>query len=109
MAKQKLNFKKIDKISNTDILNDKSPKIRELSINVTFPLKKEDKKLMLQMIEVVRISQDDPVTAESRNIQYSNGISAIQLGHNKKMIYVRIPGEFGADIEEFALVNPRIE
>jgi len=106
MAKE-IKTKKLDLLTMSDIIKDDNKLIRELSLDVVVPLTKEDKKIMEQMIEYTRSSQD-PVANKERKLRPAFGISAIQIGHAKKMLYVRIENEYGGEPEEFALVNPKI-
>jgi peptide deformylase len=59
------------------------------------------------MIDYVRSSQN-PDEASARNLRPAYGISAIQIGHKKKLMFIRIENEFGGTPEEFALINPKI-
>lgn len=63
--------------------------------------------LMNQMIDYVRSSQDHN-EAKDRNLRPAYGISAVQLGQPKKMMYIRIEKNQAMEPEEFALVNPRV-
>lgn len=108
MAKNhEINVKKLKRVSYKDITKDSDPIIREISNDVPYPLQKDDKRILSQMIDYVRSSQN-PEQAKKFNLRPAYGISAIQLGYPKKLIYVRIENEFGGKPEEFALVNPKI-
>ncbi len=107
MAKKDINTNKLIRISYKDIIKDNNPKLREVSEDVTWPLSKEDLTIMNQMIDYVRSSQDHN-QAEERDLRPAYGVSAVQLGHLKKMMYVRIENNQGFEPEEFALINPRI-
>ncbi len=107
MAKKDINIKKLIRISYNDIIKDENPVLREVSEDVVWPLSKEDLTIMNQMIDYVRSSQDHN-EAQSRNLRPAYGISAVQLGHLKKMMYIRIENNQGFEPEEFALINPRI-
>ncbi len=107
MAKKNINTNKLIRISYKDIIKDTDPRIREVSEDVSWPLSKADLTIMNQMIDYVRSSQD-PVEAKERNLRPAYGISAIQIGHAKKMMYIRIENNQGFEPEEFALINPRI-
>lgn len=106
--KRKINTNKLVRISYADIVKDDNPVLREVSKEVSWPLSKENINIMNQMIDYVRSSQD-PAEANKRNLRPAYGISAVQLGHPLKMMYVRIENDQGFEPEEFALVNPRIE
>ena len=105
--KRKINTKKLIRISYDDIIKDGNPILREVSQEVTWPLTKEDLMIMNQMIDYVRSSQDEN-QAQTRNLRPAYGISAVQIGHLKKMMYIRIENNQGFEPEEFALINPKI-
>lgn len=105
--KRKINTNKLVRISYKDIVKDDNPVLREISKEVIWPLEKENLNIMNQMIDYVRSSQDTNESHE-RNLRAAYGISAIQLGHTKKMMYIRIENDQGFEPEEFALINPRI-
>lgn len=107
MRKKEINTKKLIRLSYSDILKDDNPILREVSHDVEWPLSKTDLTIMNQMIDYVRSSQDYN-EAKTRNLKSAYGISAVQIGHLKKMIYVRIENNQGFDPEEFALINPKI-
>ena len=89
-----------------DIIQDNNPLIREVSLDAHFPLNKEEDKVMKKMIDYVQASQNEDEAAK-RGIRAAYGISGIQAGLKKKIMYVRIENEYGG-VEEFALVNPKI-
>ncbi len=105
--KRKINTKKIVRISYNDIVKEDNPILREISKDVAWPLSKEDLSIMNQMIDYVRSSQD-PNESKERNLRPAYGISAVQIGHLKKMMYIRIESNRGGEPEEFALINPKI-
>lgn len=109
MAKERdINVKKIAKrLSYNDIIKDDNKLIREISVDVSFPLNKDDKETMHQMIDYVRSSQNEEL-AKKNNLKPAYGISAIQIGRNRKLIFIRIESEFGGIPEEFALINPKV-
>ncbi len=109
MAKEK--DKKVKKLAKrltyVDIIKDDVELIREISVNVPFPLVKSDKEIMEQIIDYVRSSQDK-TQASSRNLRPAFGISAVQIGKARKMMFIRIENEFIGTPEEFALINPEV-
>lgn len=93
-------------INNDTIVKDSDPIVREKSEKVNLPLSKEDRDILMSMLQYVKDSID-PELAEANNLRPAVGISAIQLGIKKQLVAVSI--NFGDDdIVEFALVNPRI-
>ncbi len=105
--KNNIKINENDRINYDDIIKDDDPRIRELSFDVPYPLNKEDRLIMNQMIDYVRSSTNSD-EAKERNLRPAFGISAIQLGYPKKMMYIKIDSDFNDDYEEFALINPRI-
>ncbi len=108
MAKEnKIKIKDEHRVTIDDVIKDDNPLIREISFDVPYPLTKEDALIMNQMIDYVR-SSINPDEAEARNLRPAYGISAIQLGYPKKMMFIRIESDYDEKVEEFALVNPKI-
>ncbi len=107
MAQKVKKLKKSKQLKMSDIVKDTNPLIREVSTDVIVPLEKENIKIMEQLIDYTRTSQD-PIANKERNLRPAMGISAIQIGHKRKLLYVRIENEFGSEAEEFALANPKI-
>ena len=70
-----------------EILDEKDKRLRQISKEVEFPLKKEDKKLIETMIEYLKNSQLDSV-AEKYDLRPGMGMSAIQLGVAKRYFVV---------------------
>lgn len=106
--KKKINNKKFLRVDYSNILQDDNPKLREISDAVQFPLNKENDLIMKQMIDYVRSSQN-PNEAKIRKLKTAVGISAIQIGHLRRLIYIRTLDEFNNPLEEFALINPIIK
>jgi len=95
------------KINIDNIIKDDNPLIRERSLPVELPLSVEDKSLMEDMISYVKRSTDEEL-AEKENLRPAVGISAIQVGQAKQMLYVLINDEEGNPFFECALVNPKV-
>lgn len=94
-------------INNDTIIKDTDPLIREKSIDVDLPLSKQDKDLLMDMLTYVKESTDEKI-AEEKNLRPAVGISAIQVGVNRKLTAIAIRDENGDFICEYALVNPKI-
>lgn len=108
MAEYKINTKNLKRLDINDVIQDKvDPKIRKTSQNVIFPLSKEDRTIMNQMIDYVRSSQDEK-EVEERDLVPAVGLSGVQIGHLKRMFYVRIQNDYEKHNEEFALINPEV-
>jgi peptide deformylase len=105
--KNKLKTKNMNRITMEDVIKEGSPILREISDDVALPISKEDRNTLNQMIDYVRSSQN-PEEAGLRNLRASVGLSAIQLGIPKKLVYVRAINSQNIVIDEFALINPKI-
>lgn len=73
---------------------------------VALPLGKEDKALLLDMVEYLKTSQDDELS-EKHNIRPGVGLAANQIGIKKRMIAIYFKDE-NDEIVQYALVNPKI-
>ncbi len=105
--KTKIKIKDADRVLYKDIIKDDNKILRDVSQMVEYPLSKENRRIMMQLIDYVRSSQDE-LEAEARELRPAYGLSAIQLGFPKKMFYIRIQNNVADLEEEFALVNPEI-
>ena len=94
-------------INKDTIIKDDNPLIREKSLDVSLPLSKEDEELVLQMLQYV-IDSTDEEKAKELNLAPAVGISAIQLGINKKLTAIALKNENDEIIYQYALVNPKI-
>jgi peptide deformylase len=87
-----------------DIVTDKKF-LAEKCEEVSFPLETKDRDTLLEMVEYLKVSQDDEL-AEKYNIRPGVGLAANQIGIKKKMIAVYFQDE--DRIHEYGLVNPKI-
>ncbi|MBQ6560167.1 MAG: peptide deformylase [Erysipelotrichaceae bacterium] len=94
-------------INNDTIIKDDDERIRMKSEDVSFPVPKEDKELLMEMMDYVDKSTDEEI-AEKENLRAAVGISAIQLGIPKKLTAIIIKDDEGNKVFEYALVNPKI-
>ncbi|MDY2727484.1 MAG: peptide deformylase [Candidatus Onthovivens sp.] len=87
------------------IVQDNKKSIREKSTPVELPLSEENKQILLNMLEYLKISQDEEL-AKKFKIRSGVGLAAPQIGLNKQMIaiYVKENNKEYA----YALVNPKI-
>lgn len=98
------------KINNNTIIKESDSKIREFSFLVGLPLSKTDVQIMQDMLDYVRRSQNSEI-AEKECLRPSVGISAIQIGFQKKMCVIICDDvdKNGNPIHfEYALANPEI-
>ena len=94
------------RINNDLILPDTHPSLRDKCVDIKLPINKEDKELLLSMLEYVHDSHDDTLK-EKYNLRAAVGLAAPQVGVNKKMIAICISYEDDEDLT-LALVNPKI-
>jgi len=87
------------------IVKDSNPIMRKKSLPVSLPLSAEDKKTLDDMLEYLKLSQDDEYAAK-HNIRAGVGLAAIQIGLLKRMFVIYYEREEG--IVQYQLVNPKI-
>ena len=87
------------------IVKDNNPIMRQKSLPVSFPLSVEDKKTLDDMLEYLKLSQNEEY-ATKHNIRAGVGIAAIQIGLLKRMFCIYYETENG--IVQYQLVNPKI-
>ena len=87
------------------IVKDNNPIMRKKSLPVNLPLSVEDKKTLDDMLEYLKLSQDEEYAAK-HNIRAGVGIAAIQIGLLKRMFCIYYETEDG--IVQYQLVNPKI-
>ena len=87
------------------IVKDSNPIMRQKSEPVPLPLSEEDKKTLDNMLEYLKLSQDEDY-AKKHNIRAGVGIAAIQIGLLKRMFCIYYEKEDG--IVQYQLVNPKI-
>ena len=87
------------------IVKDSNPIMRKKSEPVALPLSKEDKETLDNMLEYLKLSQDEEY-ATKHNIRAGVGIAAIQIGLLKRMFCIYYETEDG--IVQYQLVNPKI-
>ena len=87
------------------IVKDNNPIMRKRSLPVDLPLSVEDKKSLDDMLEYLKLSQDEDYAAK-HNIRAGVGIAAIQIGLLKRMFCIYYETEDG--IVQYQLVNPKI-
>ena len=87
------------------IVKDNNPIMHKKSQPVELPLNQEDKKTLDDMLEYLKLSQDEDY-AKKHNIRAGVGIAAIQIGLLKRMFCIYYETEEG--IVQYQLVNPKI-
>ena len=87
------------------IVKDNNPIMKKKSLPVVLPLSVEDKETLDEMLEYLKLSQDEEY-AKKHNIRPGIGLAAIQIGLLKRMFVVYY-GE-GEDLVQYQLINPKI-
>ena len=93
-------------IRTKDILDEKDKRLRQKSNDVTFPLDDKYKKFIDDAIQMLTLSQIEE-EAEKYNLRPGMGLSAIQVGINKRIfviVYEYDEGKF----ENYIFINPKI-
>ena len=93
-------------LKTKDILDEKDKRLRLKSKEVTFPLSKEDRKTIDDMLEYLTNSQIEEL-AEKYDLRPGMGLAAVQLGILKRyfvVVHEYEPGNF----QKYVFINPRI-
>ncbi|WP_170006838.1 peptide deformylase [Bacillus fonticola] len=93
-------------ITMKDIIRDGHPALRKRAKEVPVPLTKEDRELLLDMLEFLENSQD-PHLAEQYDLRAGVGLAAPQLNISKRMFAVLIEDDDGNEYR-YGLANPKI-
>jgi len=93
-------FKKLN------ILDEKDIRLRKVSVDATFPLKKEYKKLIQRTIDELTYSQIDEY-AQKYNLRPGMGMAFPQLGINERIIIIVHEAEDGI-FDNYVVINPKI-
>ncbi len=88
------------------IYEDSNKVLREVCSEVTLPLNEDDEKLLLEMLDYLKKSQDDDY-CQKHKIRSGVGLAAPQVGVSKKMFAVYYQDDDGK-IVSYCLVNPKI-
>ena len=90
-----------------DIIVEGHPTLNKRAQEVSLPLSNNDKKLLLEMLEFIKNSQDEEI-AEKYNLRPAVGIAAPQLNISKRLFVVHFYG-FDGILYEYLLINPTLE
>ena len=89
-----------------DILDEKEKILREKSLDVTFPISEERKKLVQDIIEFLTDSQIEEL-AEKYDLRPGMGLAAIQLGIKERFFVVVHEYEEGK-FDNYVIFNPKL-
>lgn len=91
------------------IVKDNKKSLRLRSVDIEYPLSKEIKELGLNMLEYLRLSQDEEFLEKHKNIRSGVGLAAPQIGKNINLIAVYFNNfEENNKPYHYVLVNPKI-
>ena len=93
-------FKKLN------ILDEKDPHLRKVSIDATFPLSKDYKKTIKRIIDELTYSQIDEY-AKKYDLRPGMGLAFPQLGINERIIVIVHEVEEGI-FDNYVFINPKI-
>lgn len=93
-------FKKLN------ILDEKDRRLRKKSLDVTFPLSKEDKKLIQRAVDHLTYSQIEEYE-KKYDLRPGMGLAFPQLGFNKRIIIIVHEVEDGV-FDNYVFINPKI-
>jgi peptide deformylase len=93
-------------IKMDDIIREGDPILRTVTEPVGIPPTKEDREEMGCMMQFLKNSQD-PVIGKKYKLRAGVGLSANQIGLNKRMFAALLTDKHGNDVE-YALYNPKI-
>ena len=106
MIKYKCFRGEIMKLPNIKILDEKDKLLRTKSKEVIFPLSKEDKKNIEDMITYLKMSQI-PEYEEEYNLRAGMGLAYVQIGIPKR-IFVIVEELDDGSFKDYILINPKI-
>lgn len=95
------------KLPSIKILDEKEKILRTKSEEVTFPLSKEDKQNIKDMLEYLEMSQIDEYI-EKYNLRAGWGLAYIQIGIPKRIFVLAQEIEEGK-FEHYVVINPKVK
>lgn len=95
------------KLPKLEILDEKDKRLRMKSQEVVFPLSKEDKQMIDDMLTYLQMSQIDE-EREKYDLRAGVGLSAVQLGVLKR-IFVLADEEEKGHFKNYIVINPTVK
>ncbi len=93
-------------LKTKDILDEKDKRVRAKNEEVVFPMSNEEKKMIHDMLEHLRLSQIEEYSIKY-DLRPGMGLAAPQVGINKRFFVVCHEYDDGK-FNDYVLVNPRI-
>ena len=94
------------KLPNITILDEKDKRLREISKEVEFPLSKEDKQNIMDMITYLTMSQNEEYE-KKYNLRAGMGLAYIQVGIPKR-IFVIVEELEDGEYKNYIIINPKL-
>ncbi len=94
------------KLPNITILDETDKRLRKISKEATFPLSKEEKQMIQDMIDYLTLSQIEP-EREKYDLRAGMGLSAVQIGVLKR-IFVIVEEVEKEKFKNYIVINPKI-
>lgn len=94
------------KLPNITILDEADKRLRTKSLEVTFPLSKEDKKNIQDMITYLKMSQNEEYE-KKYNLRAGMGLAYVQIGIPKRM-FVIVEELDDGEFKDYIIINPKI-
>ena len=94
------------KLPNITILDEKDKRLREISKEVEFPLSKEDKQNIMDMITYLTMSQNEEYE-KKYNLRAGMGLAYIQIGIPKR-IFVIVEELEDGEYKNYIIINPKL-
>lgn len=89
------------------IVKDNKPSLRQRCEPISFPLDESIKSTLLEMLEYLKLSQDDSFLEKHPEVCSGVGLAAPQIGINKQMVAIYFHDEKNVE-HSYCLINPRI-
>ena len=93
-------------LKTSDILDEKDKHLRAKNVDVVFPLSKERKKLIDDMLEHLYYSQIEEYS-KKYNLRPGMGLAAPQLGINENF-FVICHEEYENEFKNYVIINPKM-
>ena len=90
------------------ITKDGVASLRAPSKEVPLPLEEKDRKLLMEMLEHLRESQDESFREKHPSMREGIGLAAPQVGVNRRLLVIHYPKDEEGNFQTYCLANPRI-
>lgn len=90
-----------------DILDEKNKILHTVSKPVTFPMDEKDIKLCHEMVDYLKLSQDEEY-ANKHNIRGGMGLAFVQLGIPKRIFVIANKNDDEVTFTEHIIINPKL-